>query len=113
MFRDVCNLIIKPHRNHVLIYRSDSKWAVLRQLMVLKSGYWFDWSTKVAMLIGRLSVKPWCYWLWKLIDELQLALTLKMTIAQVVETSVTVKDSLQDYSHLDNHASPSYLWNDC
>ena len=65
MFRDVCNLIIKTHRNYVWIYqhRSESKWVALRQLIVLKS-FRFDWSTKVAMLIGRLSVKPWCHCLW-------------------------------------------------
>ena len=35
---------------------------------------------------------------------MQLTLTLKMTTAQVVETSVTVNNSpFQDYIHLDGH----------
>ena len=40
---------------------------------------------------------------------IQLTLTLKMTTAQVVETSVTVNDSpFQDYIHLDGHTQPTY-----
>ena len=37
-------------------------------------------------------------------DEIQLTLTLKMTIAQVVETSVTVNNNspIQDYVHPDD-----------
>ena len=46
-------------------------------------------------------------WLIPIVAPITTALNLKMTIAQVVETSVTVKDSLQDCSHLDNHAPPS------
>ena len=30
--------------------------------MVLYFGYWSDWS-----IIGRLSFKQWCYWLWRLV----------------------------------------------
>ena len=95
MFRDVCNLIIKTHSNYVWIYqhRSESKWVALRQLIVLKS-FRFDWSTKVAMLIGRLSVKPWCHCLWRPIDKFQLTLTLKMSIrhrlSQRQSLSITV-----------------------
>ena len=38
-----------------------------------------------------------------------LILTLKVTTAQVIETSVTVKNSLiQDYVHPDDHAQPTY-----
>ena len=40
---------------------------------------------------------------------IQLTLTLKMTTAQVVETSVTVNNSpFQDYIHLDGHTQPTY-----
>ena len=41
----------------------------------------------------------------------QVTLTLKMTAAQVVETSVTVNNSpIQDYTsaHRDDHAQPTY-----
>ena len=41
---------------------------------------------------------------------IQLTLTLKMTTAQVVETSVTVNNNspIQDYVHLDNHTQRTY-----
>ena len=37
-------------------------------------------------------------------------MTLKMTITQVVETSVTVnnKSPIQDYVHADDHTQPTY-----
>ena len=39
---------------------------------------------------------------------MQLTLTLKMTTAQVVETSVTINNSpIQDYVHPDDHAQPT------
>ena len=39
---------------------------------------------------------------------IQLTLTLKMTTAKVVETSVTVnKSPVQDYVHLDDHIQPT------
>ena len=42
-------------------------------------------------------------------DVIQLPLTLKMTTAQFVETSVTVNNSpTQDYLHLDDKAQPTY-----
>ena len=44
-------------------------------------------------------------------DMIQLTLTLKMTTAQVVETSVTVNNNspIQDYYvHPDDHAEPTY-----
>ena len=40
---------------------------------------------------------------------IQLTLTLKMTTAQVVETSVTVKNSpIQDFVHPNDQAQPTY-----
>ena len=40
---------------------------------------------------------------------IQLTLTLKMTITQVVETSVIFNNSpIQDYNHLDDYAQPTY-----
>ena len=41
---------------------------------------------------------------------IQLTLTLKMTIAQVVETSVTVNDNspIQDYVHPDDQTQPTF-----
>ena len=41
---------------------------------------------------------------------IQLALTLKMTTAQVVETSVTVNNNspIQDYVHLDDQTQPTF-----
>ena len=40
---------------------------------------------------------------------IQLTLTLKVTITQVVETSVSVNNSpIQDYNHLDDYAQPTY-----
>ena len=42
-------------------------------------------------------------------DEIQLTLTLKMTTAPVVETSVTVNNSpIHDYVHPDDHTQPTY-----
>ena len=42
-------------------------------------------------------------------DMIQLTLTLKVTITQVVETSVSVNNSpIQDYNHLDDDAQPTY-----
>ena len=43
-------------------------------------------------------------------DVIQLALTLKMITAQVVETSVTVNNNspIQDYTQLDDHVPPTY-----
>ena len=43
-------------------------------------------------------------------DVMQLTLTLKMTNAQVVESSVTVNNNspLQDYVHLDNQTQPTF-----
>ena len=43
-------------------------------------------------------------------DVIQLTLTLNMTTAQVVETSVTVNNNspIQDYVHPDNHAQLTY-----
>ena len=41
-------------------------------------------------------------------DVIQLTLTLKMTIAQVVKTSVTVNNSpIQDFVHPDDHTQPA------
>ena len=42
-------------------------------------------------------------------DVIQLTLTLKMTTAQVVETSVTVNNnsSIQDYVHTDDQTQPT------
>ena len=40
---------------------------------------------------------------------IQLTLTLKVTITQVVETSVSVNNSpIQDYNHLDDYAQATY-----
>ena len=43
-------------------------------------------------------------------DVIQLTLSLKMTTAQVVETSVTVNDNspIQDYVHLDDQTQPTF-----
>ena len=43
-------------------------------------------------------------------DVIQLAVTLKMTTAKVVETSVTVNNNspIQDYAHPDDHTQPTY-----
>ena len=43
-------------------------------------------------------------------DVIQLTLTLKMTTAQVVETSVTVNNNspIQDYLHLDDQTQPTF-----
>ena len=43
-------------------------------------------------------------------DVIQLTLTLKMTTAQVVETSVTVSNNgpIQNYVHPDDHTQPTY-----
>ena len=47
---------------------------------------------------------------WALVVIFRVKLTLKMTTAQVVETSVTVNNNspIQDYVHLDDHAQPTY-----
>ena len=40
---------------------------------------------------------------------IQLTLTLKMTTAQVVETSLTINNSsIQDYVHVDDHSQPTH-----
>ena len=61
---------------------SESKWVVWRLLMVLYPCYWSDWS---------------------------ITLTLKMTTAQVVETSVTVNNNspIQNYVHPDDQTQPT------
>ena len=43
-------------------------------------------------------------------DVIQLTVTMKMTTAKVVETSVTVNNNspVQDYVHLDDHTQPTY-----
>ena len=42
-------------------------------------------------------------------DVIQLTLSLKMTTAQVVETSVTVNNSpIQDYVHPDDQTQPTF-----
>ena len=43
-------------------------------------------------------------------DAIRLTLTLEMTTAQAVETSVTVNNNspIQDYVHPDDHAKPTY-----
>ena len=43
-------------------------------------------------------------------NVIQLTLTLKMTTAQVVETSVTVSNNspIQDYVHLDDQTQPTF-----
>ena len=42
-------------------------------------------------------------------DVIQLTLTLKMTIAKVAVTSVTVNNSpIKDYVHPDDHTQPTY-----
>ena len=52
--------------------------------------------------------------LTNVIDEaftelIQITLTLKMTTAQVAETSVTANNSpIQDYVHRDDHTQPTY-----
>ena len=44
-----------------------------------------------------------------LTDVIQLTLTLKMTTAQVVKTSVTVDNSpIQDYIHPDDQTQPTF-----
>ena len=44
-----------------------------------------------------------------LTDVIQLTLTLKMTTAQVVKTSVTVDNSpIQDYVHPDDQTQPTF-----
>ena len=50
--------------------------------MVLNSGYWPDWSSKARCL----SVKPWCYWLWR-----------------------PRNSPIQDYVHPDGHDQPTYV----
>ena len=44
-------------------------------------------------------------------DAIQLTLTLKMTTAQVVETSVTVNNNspIQDYVHPDDQTQPTFV----
>ena len=46
---------------------------------------------------------------------IQLTLTLKMTTAQVVETSVTVNNNspIQDYVHPDDQTQPTFAWLCC
>ena len=43
-------------------------------------------------------------------DVIELTLTLKMTTAQVVKTSLTVNNNcpIQDYVHLKDHSQPTY-----
>ena len=48
-------------------------------------------------------------WRFNNLCVIQLTLTLKMTTAQVVETSVTVNNNnspIQDYTHPENHIQP-------
>ena len=68
--------------------------------MVLNSGCRSDWLTNQ---VNNQS-------LIKSNDVIQLALTLKMTTAQVVKMSVTVNNNspIQDYVHPDDHTQPTF-----
>ena len=48
--------------------------------------------------------------MWESTDVIQLTLTLKMTTAQVVETSVTVNNNspIQDYAHPVDQTQPTF-----
>ena len=60
-------------------------------------------ATKLTNQINNQSIIPWT-------DVVQLALTLTMTTAQVVEMSVTVNNNsrIQDYVHPDNQTQPTF-----
>ena len=68
--------------------QGQSEFSVSRQLMVLNSGYWPDWSLNV---IGRLSVKPCCYWLRRLV----------MSSMRFDPSIVTVEQSFIQYCQSD------------
>ena len=61
----------------------------------------FNESSKKAFIVHRIIPSP---------DVMQLTLTLKMTTAQVVETSVTVNNNspIQDYVYPDDQTQPSF-----
>ena len=58
-------------------------------------------SSKKAFIVHRIIPSP---------DEMELTLTLKMTTAQVVETSVTVNNNspIQNYVYPDDQTQPSF-----
>ena len=59
-------------------------------------------ATQLTNQINNQSIIP-------LTDVIQLTLTLKMTTAQVVKTSVTVDNSpIQDYIHPDDQTQPTF-----
>ena len=74
----------------------ESKWVVSPQLIVLTSSYWSDWS-----------IKPWCYWLWRLV----------MSLVRFDSCIITVKQSLllvklsvdQSFSRSQFYLSPSII----
>ena len=64
-------------------------------------------------VIGRLSVKPWCYWLWRLVISNWRDTThfdSEDDTAQVVEASVTVNNNspIQDCVHPDDQTQPTF-----
>ena len=86
-------------------YQANSSCVIMSVILMTTLVY------KALILQGEI----WC---WSLLglkgltrstDMIQLTLTLKVTITQVVETSVSVNNSpIQDYNHLDDYAQPTY-----
>ena len=63
---------------------------------------WLRFSGVCSKLVNQLKVIQ--------LKAIQLTLTLKMTTAQVVETSVTVNNNspIQDYAHPDDQTQPTF-----
>ena len=75
------------------------KETLIQTFYEMSAAHFFDWLTFVKGLNPGVISST---------DVTQLTLTLKMTTAQVVETSVTVNNNspIQDYVHPDDQTQP-------
>ena len=98
-------IFYRSNGEKLIKYQANSSCVIMSVILMTTLVY------KALILQGEI----WC---WSLLglkgltrstDMIQLTLTLKVTITQVVETSVSVNNSpIQDYNHLDDYAQPTY-----
>ena len=99
-FAEVCYFVFvnRSSFKSVLNFR---KTYIFKSLLKVFYRSVFNESSKKAFIVHRIIQSP---------DVMQLTLTLKMTTAQVVETSITVNNNspIQDYVHPDDQTQPSF-----
>ena len=104
-------MVIKTHKVLLRLPCSSTNWNLERPLdSKTRANFHFlrilKKSTPRKTPLYFFVSRPW------LTDVMQLTLTLKMTTAQVVETSVTVNNNspIQDYVHPDDQTQPFVLF---